>query len=119
MIDIQLLRKDIDTVATRLAARRFQLDVAAFNTLEAERKQIQTRTEELQSKRNTLSKQIGMLKGKGEDTTAVMAEVAGIGDALKASAERLDGVQEEMSKFMLAIPNLPHASVPQGQDETA
>jgi len=119
MIDIQLLRKDIDNVAARLAARKFQLDVAAFNALEAERKQIQTRTEELQGKRNTLSKQIGMLKGKGEDTTAVMAEVAGIGDELKASAERLDEIQARMSEFMLAIPNLPHESVPAGQDETA
>jgi seryl-tRNA synthetase len=118
MIDIQLLRKDIDKVAARLAARKFQLDVAAFNALEAERKQIQTRTEELQGKRNALSKQIGMLKGKGEDTSAVMAEVAGIGDELKASAERLDEVQARMSEFMLAIPNLPHESVPVGQDES-
>ena len=119
MIDIQLLRKDIDSVAARLAARKFQLDVAAFNALEAERKQIQTRTEELQGKRNTLSKQIGMLKGKGEDTSAVMAEVAGIGDELKASAERLDVVQAKLSDFMLAVPNLPHESVPAGQDESA
>jgi seryl-tRNA synthetase len=119
MIDIQLLRKDIDSVAVRLAARQFKLDVAAFNALEAERKQIQTRTEELQGKRNALSKQIGILKGKGEDTSAVMAEVAGIGDELKASAEHLDRVQAKMSDFMLAIPNLPHESVPAGQDETA
>ncbi|HEY0845321.1 MAG TPA: serine--tRNA ligase [Noviherbaspirillum sp.] len=119
MIDIQLLRKDIDSVAARLAARKFQLDVAAFNALEAERKQIQTRTEELQGKRNTLSKQIGMLKGKGEDTSAVMAEVAGIGDELKASAERLDVIQAKLSDFMLSVPNLPHESVPVGQDETA
>ncbi|MDB5795312.1 MAG: serS [Noviherbaspirillum sp.] len=119
MIDIQLLRKDIDSVAARLAARKFKLDVAGFNALEAERKQIQTRTEELQGKRNMLSKQIGMLKGKGEDTSAVMAEVAGIGDELKASAERLDEVQAKMSEFMLAIPNLPHESVPAGQDESA
>jgi seryl-tRNA synthetase len=118
MIDIQLLRKDIDSVAARLAARKFKLDVAAFNALEAERKQIQTRTEELQGKRNALSKQIGMLKGKGEDTSAVMAEVAGIGDELKASAERLDQVQAQMSEFMLTIPNLPHESVPVGQDES-
>ncbi|HEX7646552.1 MAG TPA: serine--tRNA ligase [Noviherbaspirillum sp.] len=118
MIDIQLLRKDIDSVATRLATRKFQLDVATFNALEAERKQIQTRTEELQSKRNTLSKQIGMLKGKGEDTSAVMAEVAGIGDELKASAERLDVVQAKMSEFMQSIPNLPNESVPVGTDES-
>jgi seryl-tRNA synthetase len=119
MIDIQLLRKDIDSVAARLAARKFQLDVATFNALEAERKQIQTRTEELQGKRNALSKQIGMLKGKGEDTSTVMAEVAGIGDELKASAERLDAVQAKLSEFMLAIPNLPNESVPVGQDESA
>jgi seryl-tRNA synthetase len=119
MIDIQLLRKDIDGVAARLAARKFQLDVATFNALETERKQIQTRTEELQGKRNTLSKQIGMLKGKGEDTSVVMAEVAGLGDELKASADRLDVVQAQLSEFMLAIPNLPHESVPVGQDENA
>ena len=85
MIDIQLLRKDIDTVAARLASRKYVLDVAAFNALEAERKAIQIRTEELQSKRNSLSKQIGQLKGKGEDTSAVMLEVAALGDALKAN----------------------------------
>ncbi|MFZ6648990.1 serine--tRNA ligase [Undibacterium sp. TJN25] len=117
MIDIQLLRKDIDTVAARLASRKFQLDVAAFNALEAERKQIQTRTEELQGKRNSLSKQIGMLKGKGEDASAVMAEVGGIGDELKASEIRLGELQTEISNFMLAIPNLPDESVPVGADE--
>ncbi|HBZ06771.1 MULTISPECIES: serine--tRNA ligase [Massilia] len=118
MIDIQLLRKDIDNVATRLAARKFQLDVNAFNALEAERKAIQTRTEELQGKRNSLSKQIGMLKGKGEDTTSVMAEVAGLGDELKANEVALGEVQRKMAEFMASIPNLPHESVPAGQDET-
>jgi len=118
MIDIQLLRKDIDNVATRLATRKFQLDVNAFNALEAERKAIQIRTEELQGKRNSLSKQIGMLKGKGEDTSAVMAEVAGLGDELKANEVSLAEVQRRMAEFMEAIPNLPHESVPAGQDET-
>jgi seryl-tRNA synthetase len=118
MIDIQLLRKDIDTVAARLATRKFQLDVAGFNALEAERKAIQMRTEELQSKRNSLSKQIGMLKGKGEDTTAVMAEVAGLGDELKNNEQALSAVQAKMSDFMQAVPNLPHESVPVGTDET-
>ncbi|TFV87481.1 serine--tRNA ligase [Oxalobacteraceae bacterium OM1] len=117
MIDIQLLRKDIDGVAARLATRKFQLDVATFNALEAERKQIQTRTEELQGKRNTLSKQIGVLKGKGEDTSAVMAEVAGIGDELKASAERLEAVQAKMNDFMMSIPNIPNETTPVGNDE--
>lgn len=118
MIDIQLLRKDIDSVAVRLATRKFKLDVAGFNALEAERKQIQTRTEELQGKRNTLSKQIGMLKGKGEDASAVMAEVGGIGDELKASEVRLGEVQTALTNYMLAIPNLPDESVPVGEDES-
>ena len=118
MIDIQLLRKDIAAVAGRLAARKFTLDVPAFNALEAERKQIQTRTEELQGRRNSLSKQIGMLKGRGEDASAVMAEVSSIGDALKTSATRLDEVQAAMSAFLEAVPNLPHPSVPVGDDES-
>ncbi|MBG7618547.1 serine--tRNA ligase [Herbaspirillum sp. AP02] len=118
MIDIQLLRKDIENVAARLAARKFVLDVAGFNALEAERKQIQTRTEELQGKRNTLSKQIGMLKGRGEDASAVMAEVNGIGDELKSSAARLEEVQHQMNLFLQAVPNLPHESVPAGNDES-
>jgi seryl-tRNA synthetase len=118
MIDIQLLRKDIDHVATRLASRKYVLNVAAFNALEAERKAIQTRTEELQSKRNSLSKQIGMLKGKGEDTAGVMAEVAGLGDELKADETLLSGVQAKLAGFMESVPNLPHASVPAGVDES-
>ena len=118
MIDIQLLRKDIDTVAARLAARKFQLDVAAFNGLEAERKAIQTRTEELQGKRNSLSKQIGMLKGKGEDTTEVMKQVGGLGEELKANEAALTEVQAKMARFMESVPNLPHESVPVGTDES-
>jgi seryl-tRNA synthetase len=118
MIDIQLLRKDIDNVAARLATRKFKLDVASFNALEAERKQIQIRTEELQSQRNSLSKQIGMLKGKGEDASAAMAQVGSIGDELKASEVRLGEVQALMNEFLLAIPNLPDESVPVGSDET-
>lgn len=117
MIDIQLLRKDIANVAERLATRKFQLDVAGFNAIEAERKAIQMRTEELQSKRNALSKQIGMLKGKGEDTSAVMAEVAGLGDALKDNESALSAVQEKIATFLEAVPNLPHPSVPVGTDE--
>jgi seryl-tRNA synthetase len=119
MIDIQLLRKDIDSVAARLAARKFTLDVAGFNALEARRKQIQITTEDLQARRNSLSKQVGMLKGKGEDASAVLAEVTGIGDQLKASALQLEQVQAALSEFMLALPNLPHDSVPRGLDETA
>ena len=118
MIDIQLLRKDIASVAQRLATRKFSLDVDAFNTLESTRKQIQTRSEELQARRNSLSKQIGMMKGKGEDTAMLMAEVASTADELKAAETRLEGVQADLSDFMLSIPNLPHESVPLGADET-
>lgn len=118
MLDIQLLRKDIEGVATRLAARGYTLDVAAFSALEAERRAIQTRTEELQSRRNTLSKQIGAMKGRGEDTSAVMAEVGTLGDAMKTSAAALDGVQARVQRLLLEMPNLPHESVPVGRDET-
>jgi seryl-tRNA synthetase len=117
MIDIQLLRKDIANVAARLATRKFQLDVDAFNALEAERKAIQTRTEELQGKRNSQSKLIGMMKGKGEDTSALMAEVAGLGDELKSNETKLAEVQAKLGDFVQAIPNLPHESVPVGADE--
>jgi seryl-tRNA synthetase len=117
MIDIQLLRKDIANIAVRLAQRKFKLDVDAFNALEAERKSIQTRTEELQAQRNTLSKQIGILKGKGEDGAALMAQVGGIADELKSSADQLDLIQTRIADFMLTVPNLPHESVPVGQDE--
>jgi len=122
MLDIALLRKDLDATLARLATRKNPqpfLDEARFRELEAERKTIQTRTEELQAQRNSLSKQIGALKGKGEDTSAVMAQVGGIGDELKASAERLDGIQAELQAMLLAVPNLPQASVPVGADESA
>ncbi|PMS37069.1 seryl-tRNA synthetase [Trinickia symbiotica] len=118
MLDIQLLRKDLEGVAKRLAARGYTLDVAAFSALEAERRAIQTRTEELQARRNSLSKQIGAMKGRGEDTSALMSEVSGIGDEMKASAAQLDDVQARVSKLMLEMPNLPHESVPLGDDES-
>ena len=118
MLDIQLLRKDLDGVAKRLAVRGYILDVAAFSSLEAERREIQTRTEELQARRNSLSKQIGAMKGRGEDTSAVMAEVGGIGDTMKASAAQLDEIQKRLQDLMLGVPNLPHESVPVGDDET-
>jgi seryl-tRNA synthetase len=118
MLDIQLLRKDLDGVARRLADRGYTLDVAAFTALEAERRDTQTCTEEMQARRNTLSKQIGGMKGRGEDTSALMAEVGGIGDEMKASAARLDDIQKRLSDLLLGVPNLPHESVPQGQDET-
>lgn len=118
MLDIQLLRKDLDGVAKRLADRGYILDVAAFTALEAERRNTQTRTEEMQARRNTLSKQIGGMKGRGEDTSALMAEVGGIGDEMKASAAKLDDIQKRLSDLLLGVPNLAHESVPMGQDET-
>jgi seryl-tRNA synthetase len=118
MLDIQLLRKDLDAVAARLAARGFALDTDAFRALEAERKAVQTRTEDLQARRNALSKSIGQLKAKGEDSTAVMAEVAGLGDALKASAAANDAVQSRLDAWLAMLPNLPHDSVPPGRSET-
>jgi seryl-tRNA synthetase len=118
MLDIQLLRKDLDGVAKRLADRGYTLDVAAFTALETERRDTQTRTEEMQARRNTLSKQIGGMKGRGEDTSALMAEVGGIGDEMKASAAKLDDIQKRLSDLLLGVPNLPHESVPMGKDET-
>jgi seryl-tRNA synthetase len=117
MLDIQLLRKDLDTVAERLAARGFALDVEAFRALEAERKALQTRTEGLQARRNALSKSIGQLKARGEDTAATMAEVAGLGDELKAAAAANDAVQARLDAWLLALPNLPHESVPAGRSD--
>ena len=118
MLDIQLLRKDIDTVARRLKTRGFELDTETFNALEAQRKAIQVKTEELQSQRNKLSKEIGVRKAQKIDASDVMAQVAGIGDELKASAEQLDGIQTQMRTLLLNLPNLPHESVPVGTDET-
>ncbi|MEK6315391.1 MAG: serine--tRNA ligase [Burkholderia gladioli] len=117
MLDIQLLRKDLDGVAKRLADRGYTLDVARFSSLEADRRAIQTRTEELQARRNSLSKQIGAMKGRGEDTSAVMAEVGGIGDEMKSSAAKLDEIQGTMQALLLEMPNLAHESVPVGKDE--
>jgi seryl-tRNA synthetase len=117
MLDIQLIRKDLDGVSQRLASRGVELDRARINQLEAERKDIQTRTQDLQARRNQLSKQIGMLKGKGEDSSALMAEVNALADELKAGEERLGGLQEEFAQVLMSIPNLPHESVPVGKDE--
>jgi seryl-tRNA synthetase len=122
MLDITLLRKDLAHVITRLEMRKSPqpfLDVDRFTALESERKTLQTRTEELQAQRNSLSKQIGQLKAKGEDTAAVMASVGGIGDALKASAERLDVIQTELAAMLMGVPNLPQEDVPPGADDGA
>ncbi len=117
MLDVQLLRTDIDAVAKRLNTRGFALDVSQFQSLEAERKIIQKRTQELQAKRNSASKLIGQTKSKGEDASAIMAEVAGLGDELKQAEAQLEAVQQKLSAMLLVIPNTPHESVPLGKDE--
>ncbi len=122
MLDINLLRKDLDEAVRRLQTRKNPqpfLDVERFRALESERKTIQTRTEELQARRNSLSKQIGQLKSKGATTEvdAVMADVASIKDELETSAKRLDQLQAELQSILLAVPNLPHDSVPVGASE--
>ncbi len=118
MLDPALLRGQLDSVAERLKARGYALDKAAIEALEAERKKVQTETQELQNLRNTRSKAIGMAKGKGEDTAALMAEVAGIGDKLKANEQKLAEIQAQLATITLGIPNLADASVPAGKDET-
>jgi seryl-tRNA synthetase len=118
MLDIQTLRNDLAAVAARLATRGFVLDTAKFEQLEGERKIIQTRTQELQAKRNSSSKLIGQAKAKGEDTAAIMAEVANLGDELKQLETKLEQVQQELNAFLAVIPNMPHESVSAGKSET-
>src|SRR6266545_7237348 len=114
MLDINLLRTDLPAVAAALAKRGVTLNTRTFEALEARRKDIQTRTQELQARRNALSKQIGVAKGKGEDASALLAEVAGIGDTTKRLEAELDRVQRELREFLLDLPNLSHASTPVG-----
>ncbi len=119
MLDPSLLRQDPTALAERLRATRgFELDASAVERLEAARKRIQVRTQELQNLRNTRSKAIGQAKAKGEDVAALLAEVAGFGDELKASEAELDSVRAELDAIVLGIPNLPDDSVPAGRDES-
>jgi seryl-tRNA synthetase len=118
MLDIQTLRKDLDGVASRLAARGYRLDTETFAAMEAERKAVQTRTEALQARRNALSKSIGQLKARGEDASAVMQEVSELAEELKAGDARTERVLAQQMAFMLSVPNLPHESVPQGASDT-
>ena len=122
MLDINSLRKDLDSVIAKLQTRRNPqsfLNVAAFTQLEDERKTIQTNTEELQAQRNSLSKQIGQLKAKGESADAVMAQVASVKTELDTAAAKLEFIQTELTQILQALPNLPHDSVPVGSDESA
>ena len=119
MLDIQQLRTNLDAVAEGLAKRGKPIDFAEFKALEAERKTLQTRTQDLQAQRNSLSKQIGMLKGKGQDASEVMAQVGALGDELKASETRLGELLDKFNAILATLPNIPDDSVPVGADETA
>ncbi|MBY0474513.1 MAG: serine--tRNA ligase [Nitrosomonas sp.] len=119
MLEIQQLRTDLNNITQQLAKRGYTFPAEAFNALEAERKIIQTQTQELQAQRNTASKKIGQSKSKGEDTSAIMAEVAHLGDALKQTENQLEHIQHHLQKILLEVPNLPHISVPEGKDETS
>ncbi len=117
MLDIQLLRTDLEDVANRLSARGYAFPVEEFNSLEIERKVIQARTQELQAQRNSASKEIGNAKSKGEDVSAILTSVASLGDELKQAEALLEGVQTQLRQLLFDIPNLPHESVPEGRSE--
>ncbi len=119
MLDIQQLRTHLDAVIDGLARRGKPVDFSAFKALEAERKTLQTRTQDLQAQRNSLSKQIGILKGKGQDASEVMAQVGALGDELKASETRLGELLDKFNALLATLPNIPEDSVPDGADETA
>ena len=114
MLDIQLLRKDLPAVVAGLKRRGFEFPEAEFKALEEERRKVQSRTQELQAKSNALSRQIGMLKGKGEDASALLKEAGGIGEELKANESALAGIQEKQAGFLRVIPNIPRPEVPDG-----
>jgi seryl-tRNA synthetase len=117
MLDIQALRTDLNAVVATLNKRGFTFNAAMFAALESERKTLQTRTQDLQAKRNNASKQIGIAKSKGEDVAVIMAEVAGLGEQLKADEIALEALQNQLQDMLLTTPNLPHASVPAGVSE--
>jgi seryl-tRNA synthetase len=115
MLDINALRSDLPGVGARLAQRGIVLDAEGFEALEAQRKSIQVRTQELQQRRNAVSKQVGIAKGKGEDAAPLLAQVAGLGDELKAAEAELEAVQGRLRDFLLNLPNLTHATTPVGR----
>ncbi|HEY0719970.1 MAG TPA: serine--tRNA ligase [Gammaproteobacteria bacterium] len=117
MLDARLFRGELENTAAQLARRGFVLDVAAIARLEAERKEIQVKTQELQAERNARSKAIGQAKAKGEDAQPLLDAVADLGDRLKAAESRLNEIQDELNTLVMRVPNIPHASVPVGKDE--
>lgn len=118
MLDIQLLRTNLNYVTRKLASRNYHFPVDRFNHLEAERKTVQTQTQDFQARRNAASKQIGLAKSKGEDASPILTEVAQLGDKLKQSEAKLEQIQFELQKILLDVPNLPHDSVPDGAGES-
>ena len=119
MLDINLLRNDLDQVVARLSARGYAFDGAAYSALEAERKVLQTRTQDLQAQRNASSKSIGAAKQRGEDVSVIMAQVANLADELKANETALAELQKKLEDLLLAVPNLPHPDTPVGKDENS
>jgi seryl-tRNA synthetase len=117
MLDPKRLRNDLENIAAQLARRGFELDTARFSRLEERRKVLQTRTQELQSQRNERSKAIGQAKARGEDIEPLKAEVADLGDQLKSAETEFDSVQAELDELLMGVPNVPEASVPQGEDD--
>lgn len=119
MLDTNLLRNELDSIAARLLVKKFKFDKELFIGLEEQRKILQTKMEELQAKRNSTSKQIGILKSKGEDSSAIMAEVAGLGEELKQAEAEFNTVSTQLNAYLATVPNVPDASVPEGHDETS
>ena len=117
MIDPKLLRTELDTVAEKLAKRGYELDKAFWQQVEEQRKSIQVKTEELQAKKNAGAKQVGLMKRNGENTDALMAEMATISSEMKQAEDALKALQEKIQAAALTIPNLPDDSVPAGKDE--
>lgn len=117
MIDIQLLRNDIEFVKQKLSSRGFDLDLSTFQSLENVRKELQVKTQDLQEKRNSISKEIGIAKSKNENTDLLMKSVNAISDDLKACESELAELQEKINQFMLNLPNIPHESTPLGKSE--
>lgn len=119
MLDVTLLRNNLDETASQLVKKKFKFDKELFNNLEQDRKKLQIKTEELQAKRNASSKQIGVLKSRGEDTALIMSEISGLGDELKVVETQFNQIVLQLDAYLATVPNLPHESVPDGNDESA
>ncbi|MGD8795467.1 MAG: serine--tRNA ligase, partial [Thiohalophilus sp.] len=117
MLDPKLLRNDLQQCADQLSRRGYKLEVESLQSLEEQRKQLQVSTQELQAERNAKSKAIGQAKAKGEDTTAILEQVADLGDKLKQAESRLNEIQQQLDEILLGIPNIPQPEVPEGKDE--